>query len=335
MAEKQYGSNKFQDMSWIASHWAYYLRLNSHVLKRGVPARELIGLKYPFKLPDPVKPPLLSVDFTDACDLACVYCNNPLFPHPRTMMSDGIFNCLLQNLRAAKINRVRVGGGEPMLHPKCAEMLTKLKPLTKYLSIITNGQWKDPHDIDEVLLSGVDLIEVSVDAGGAKIYEASRQNASYTRLLKNIRHLRQLRDRLRNGTLIRVRLMLRPSTRHLERWETAFWKRYADAVLPQFLLKHPDSDYDDDVFHSKVYDENTAPVCTLPFKDLQIRPDGRIPLCPAKGCSLDPAKRSFLGHVCHDSLIDIWNGPDFKAMRLAQRSRQGKILEGCKGCNYS
>ncbi len=335
MPEKQYGSNKFEDLAWIASHSAYYLRLNGHVLARGVPLREHIGLKYPLRLPDPPRPPLLSVDFTDACDLACVYCNNPLSPHPRTMMSDVVFGCLLEKLRAAKINRVRIGGGEPMLHPRCAQMLAQLAPLTKYLSVITNGQWQDPHLIDEILLSGVNLIEISIDAGGARIYEASRQNADYLRLIRNLRHLRSLRDRLHSKTLIKARLMLRPSTKHFERSETLFWKRYADTVLPQLLLKHPDSDYDTDVFYPPVYDQNTAPFCTLPFKDLEVRPDGRVPLCPAKGCALDPSKQQFLGHVCQDALLDIWNGPEFKAMRLAHRTRGGDILEGCKGCNYS
>ncbi len=335
MPAKQYGSNRFQDLAWIAAHWGYYLRLNGHVLRQRVPLRELIELKYPLRLPDLPKPPLLSVDFTDACDLACVYCNNPLFPHPRTMMSEEVFSCLLENLRAAKINRVRIGGGEPMLHPNCAEMLSKLAPLTRYLSVITNGQWQDPHHINEILLSGVNLIEISIDAGGAKVYEASRKKASYLRLIRNLRHMRALRDRLNSKTLIKARLMLRPSTRHLERSETLFWKRYADTVLPQLLLKHPDSDYDTDVFYAPVYDQNTAPVCTLPFKDLEVRPDGRVPICPAKGCAIDPAKQQFLGHICQDALLDIWNGPEFKAMRLAHRTRAGDILEDCKGCNYS
>jgi organic radical activating enzyme len=332
---KEYRSNLYQNLAWMASHWGYYLRLNGHVVQQGVPLRELVELKYPLRLPDPAKPPLLSVDFTDACDLQCVYCNNPLFPHPRTMMSDEVFACLLENLRAAKINRVRIGGGEPMLHPKCAEFLRKLAPLTRYLSVITNGQWQDPSHIDGILRSGVNMIEISIDAGGAKVYEASRKNASYLRLIRNLRHMRAQRDKTHAKTLIKARLMLRPSTQHLERQETAFWKRYADCVLPQMLLKHPDSAYDNDVFYAPVYDQNTAPICTLPFKDLEVRPDGRIPICPAKGCALDPAKQQFLGHVCHDSLIDIWNGADFKAMRLAHRTRSGEILEGCKGCNYS
>lgn len=333
--KKEYGSNKFHDFAWLASHAYYYIRFNAYALKRGIPLRELIQLKYPFKLPDPPKPPILSVDFTDACDLQCVYCNNPLFPYPRTMMSDEVFNCLLKNLKTAKINRVRIGGGEPTLHPKCALMLKQLSHLTKYLSIITNAQWKEPQTIDEILCSGVSLIEVSVDAGGAKFYEASRKNANYKRLLKNIRYMREQRDRLKSKAKIRIRLMIRPSTKHLERQETRFWNRYADFVLPQLVLKRPDSQYDKDVFYPTIYDKQTAPICTIPFKDLQVRPDGRIPLCPAKGSTLEPKKRQFIGHICQDSLLAIWNGAELKELRQAHRIRQGAMLENCINCNYS
>lgn len=333
--QKEYRSNKYQNLAWIASHWGYYLRLNAHVMQQGVPLSELLELKYPLRLPDAHKPPLLSIDFTDACDLQCVYCNNPLFPHPRTMMSEETFACLLTSLREAKINRVRIGGGEPMLHPNCAGMLRQLSPLTRYLSIITNGQWQDIHHIDEILVSGVHLIEISIDAGGAKVYEASRKNANYLRLIRNLRHMRSLRDKLKSKALIKVRLMLRPSTKHLEWQETQFWKRYADCVLPQMLLKHPESDYAEDVFYTTQNDAQTAPVCTIPFKDLQVRPDGRVPLCPALGCSIDPEKQRFLGHVCTDTLLSMWNSEELRSMRQAHRTRGGKILDLCKGCNYS
>jgi len=319
----------------MASHWGYYLRLNAHVFSRGIPLLELITLKYPFRLPDAAKPPLLSIDFTDACDLQCVYCNNPLFPHPRTMMSDEVFACLLKRQREAKINRIRIGGGEPMLHPNCANMLRALAPLTRYLSIITNGQWQDPHNIDEILASGVNLIEISIDAGGAAVYESSRLGANYERLIRNLRHMKKQRDSQKSKTFIKVRLMLRPSTKAREWQETRFWRRYADSVLPQLLLKHPESDYSSDVFSTPAEAQSTIPVCSIPFKDLQIRPDGRVPLCPAKGCSIDPQKLHFLGDVCSDSLLDIWNGSAMRELRKAQRTRTGEILQGCLGCNYS
>lgn len=321
-------------LPYIAKHISYYLKLNSHILRRGVPLKELLVLKYPLQMKDAAQPPVLSIDITDACDLQCVYCNNPLFPHPRTMMSDDTFASLLANLDRNPINRIRIGGGEPTLHPKMAEMMKHLSTRCKYLSMVTNGQWKD-HAMERKLLScGLNLIEISVDAGGAKIYEASRKNASYKLLIDNLRSLRKLRDQMRSKTIIKMRLMLRPSTRHLEKQETKFWEHYADTVLPQWLLKHPESTYNQDVFLQESIAEHHYPECVIIFKDLQIRPNGKIPLCTAKGCAIDPQDRIFIGDVATDNLVDVWNSPMLKEIRDAHRHRSTDKLGICLNCHY-
>lgn len=321
-------------LPWIARHISYYLKLNSHILLRGVPLKELLVLKYPFQLADAAQPPLLSIDITDACDLECVYCNNPLFPNPRTMMSEDTFAALLANLDRHHLNRIRIGGGEPTLHPRMHSMLQELAKRTKYLSLVTNGQWKDHRMEQDLLSSGVDLIEISVDAGGAKVYEASRRKANYRLLLYNLKSLRRLRDKTKSKTLIKMRLMLRPSTKHLERQETRFFGHYADCVLPQWLLKHPESDYAEDVFVQESIAEHYIPECVIPFKDLQIRPDGKIPLCPAKGCAIDPQDRIFIGDVKTDDLIEVWNCQMLKDIRAAHRHRQKEKLGICLNCHY-
>ncbi|MDD4308801.1 MAG: radical SAM protein [Candidatus Cloacimonetes bacterium] len=323
-----------QQMQWIALHLRYYLFLNAQVLKKGIPPSELLVLKYPFRMPDAAKPPLLSVDITDACDLECVYCNNPLFPNPRTMMNDEIVSCLLQQVEKSAINRIRIGGGEPTLHPKFASIMQELACRTKFLSIVTNCQWKNPEFGELLLRTGVDLIEISVDAGGAEMFEKSRKNASYTRLITNLAFLRKTRDSLKSKAIIKIRLMLRPSTRHLEKAETMFLCNYCDCVLPQWVTKHPESDYSDDVFMQRSVAENTTPVCTVPFRDLQLRPDGRIPLCPAKGCTIEQKKQLFIGDICRDPLIEVWQCAAMREIRTAHRTRKGDVLKSCLNCHY-
>ena len=321
-------------LPYIARHLGYYLKLNSHILLRGVPLKELLVLKYPYQMADAAQPPLLSVDITDACDLECVYCNNPLFPHPRTMMSDDTFAALLANLDKHHLNRIRIGGGEPTLHPKMEYMLSELAKRTRYLSLVSNGQWKD-HDVERALLqSGVSLIEISVDAGGVSVYEASRKKASYKLLLDNLKSLRRLRDSMHSKTIIKMRLMLRPSTKHLEKQETRFWEHYADCVLPQWLLKHPETNYDQDVFVQKSIAEHYIPECVIPFKDLQLRPDGKIPLCPAKGCAIELNDRIFIGDIHSDDLLEVWNCTMLKDIRAAHRQHQKEKLGICLNCHY-
>lgn len=325
---------RVRHISKILTHLKNYLLINTRIIAKGIPLSELLVLKYPYKLRDAKKPPMLSVDLTDACNLECRYCNNPLFIHPRTMMSDDTFAALLQQIELAKVNRVRIGGGEPTLHPQCTNYLKEVVKRSRFVSIVTNAQWSD-HNIAEGLIdAGIDLIEVSVDAGGAEVYEKSRVNANYQRLLNNLLYLKSLRDKKRCKTIIKIRLMIRPSTKFLEREEREFYKAYCDTVLPQLVVKHPDSDYMDDVFLQHHVALHNIPVCSVPYKDLQIRADGRIPICPSKGSALQKENQFFLGNICSDSILSLWNGDTMKEIRKAHRTRIGDILEICRDCHY-
>ncbi|MCD4828241.1 MAG: radical SAM protein [Candidatus Cloacimonetes bacterium] len=317
----------------ILQFFRNYRIVNQRVLASGIPLRELIVLKYPRRLPDAAKPPALTVEFTDACDLACRYCNNPLFPYPRTFMEADVFEKLCRRIEEADINRVRVGGGEPTLHTDTGKYLKALSARVKFLSIVTNAQWKRKTIVNELLTSGVDMIEISIDAGGAEYYESSRENASYALLLENLKQLRLERKRLRSKTIVKVRLMVRPSTLHLEKDEITFLRHYVDCVLPQYIMKHPDSDYDEDVFFPEHVVKHEYPMCTIIFKDMQVLMDGSVPLCQPKGSALGEDEKIFVGNIMEQSILDIWNGELPKKVRNAQRHRIAKDMKCCQGCN--
>lgn len=58
--------------------------------------------------------------------------------------------------------------------------------------------------------------------------------------------------------------------------------------------------------------------CILPFKQLIIRPDGKVSLC----CN-DPLGRNTLGDVSKESLVDVWNNERFKTVRRVLRDGRG------------
>jgi radical SAM protein with 4Fe4S-binding SPASM domain len=324
-------SHMFHHLFYYISHIKYYSFLNSFILFKGIPLKELIILKYPTMLPDAIKPPILTIDLTDACDLQCKYCNNPIIPQPRTFMKDDVVSRILKQIEDTHINRIRIGGGEPTLHPDFGYILKEISHRTKFVSIITNAQWSSQGLADELLRSKADLIEISVDAGGQKIYEKSRIGASYDKLLKNIAYLRNTRDQLKSKTIIKFRLMVRPSTLHLEKKETLFLLQYCDCLLPQLVTQHPDREIIEDVFPNKL---RLNSICTLPFKDMQVLPDGNVPLCSAFSYSLVKDKQTFIGNICNDTILDLWNHDLMRELRQAQRKNRGSSLSQCRNCPF-
>lgn len=67
--------------------------------------------------------------------------------------------------------------------------------------------------------------------------------------------------------------------------------------------------------------------CALPFKQLIIRPDGKVSLC----CN-DPYGRMTLGDVTQESLTEIWYGKKFSEVREKLSEGRG-MLEHCKICD--
>jgi len=322
---------RFRNLPRFMRFFRNYRTVNTRLLSKGVPLRELLVLKYPLRLPDAPRPPALTVDFTDACDLRCRYCNNPLLPNPRSFMSDEVFATLCRRIEEAGINRVRVGGGEATLHPRLGYFLAELAKRVKFLSLTSNGQWKSPQIIADILASNLDMLEVSIDAGGAEYYERSRINAGYELLMNNLRLLHEERSRLRKKTIVKVRLMVRPSTKSREMQEIHFLEQFVDSVLPQYVLKHPDSDYDDDVFVPQHLAQGEFPQCSMVFKDMQVLMNGDVPLCQPKGSAL--GERIFLGNIMQSGILDLWNGPMMKRVRSAHRYRLPADMECCRGCN--
>jgi cyclic pyranopterin phosphate synthase len=100
-------------------------------------ARRSLPIAFPARVP----PKAVRVSLTDRCDLACVYC--------RPSRSDGYFESriddeawktMLRALVQAGIRRIRVTGGEPLLHPRVVELVRFAKSLgIEDLALTTNG----------------------------------------------------------------------------------------------------------------------------------------------------------------------------------------------------
>ena len=308
-----------------------YRKITWNALRNGASLWLILSSRFPYRFSDRDRPSLLNVELTDACDLKCQYCNNPLFANPRTSMSEEIFARLEDELAAYPIDRLLVGGGEPTLHPRFEDYSARLARRVKFLSIVTNGQWRRASTL-RALVEHYDMIEVSVDAGGRENYERSRVGASYERLVDNLRELRRMRDESSSRALINLRFMVRPSTDAGRRRELAFWRRYADSVMPQYVIRHMLSDYSSDVYHSVHVTDDRVPRCTLPFRNLQVRVNGDVPMCATNGSHLDPAKRVILGNVGRDSLRALWTGERLAGIRRAHRDRRLDALPMCRGC---
>lgn len=310
-----------------------YRRLSWHMLCRGVPAREILRTQFPLIEPNPHGPTLVSVEFTNYCNLRCVYCTSPLGLRPRGFMQRETFERFLEGIKQLRVSRVNVvGNGESTLHPEFTSFIRELGRSVPYVLVLTNGQWKRPKDIiNAVLEAPVSVVGVSVDGGDKEGYEKSRLGGHFERLLENLTLLSTSKRTLRSHTMTYICLMLRPSERAVEKELMAFWSNYADIVMPQYLQVRRHLAYKEDVYMPVEFDSQSYPKCSLPFKALDVNWNGDVPLCSYSAQQIG-APGLILGNVMTDMLGDIWNGNVMSQYREGHYRRDTSKMPICKGC---
>lgn len=95
------------------------------------------------------------------CNLACTYCNEydsfskpvPLEEMLRRIDRLGEFGTSI----------ITLSGGEPLLHPKCDDLIRRIRQVGAMATLITNGYLLTPERIRALNTAGLDYLQISID----------------------------------------------------------------------------------------------------------------------------------------------------------------------------
>jgi cyclic pyranopterin phosphate synthase len=92
-----------------------------------------------------VEPRTVRLSLTDRCDLACVYCRPSRSDgYLEKRLEDAAWKAMVQALVQAGVRRVRITGGEPLLHPRVTELVAFVASLgVEDLALTTNATQLD------------------------------------------------------------------------------------------------------------------------------------------------------------------------------------------------
>ena len=86
----------------------------------------------------------LRISLSEVCNMACTYCVTSLSDHqrsPRELNSDQILYMVRLLKEHAGIEKVRLTGGEPLLHPKIVNVISGIREMgIKSIGLTSNGQ---------------------------------------------------------------------------------------------------------------------------------------------------------------------------------------------------
>jgi MoaA/NifB/PqqE/SkfB family radical SAM enzyme len=290
----------------------------------------------------PVNPKSINLELTNNCNLRCIFCLNSLHNfRKKGFMSDEIFYKLI-NEASEDTTIIICGIGEPTLHNKFDEYVTKLSDKFKNIFLVTNGHFENKR-IRTILNSNITKVTFSLDFFDKDAY-CSNKNGKIDKVIKNIESLLKLRGS-RNMPILQINMLMeKGKEKQIKDCLLYFnailgkddfvYSRNVKSLSEQIKVETIDN-YEDwlslekikkiiskDVNTDKYFVENwcnflgleeplsSRQVCRHPFIYAMVLYDGRVVFC-----CIDFNAKMIAGDLKFESLQEIWNGKKYNNFR--------------------
>jgi len=264
----------------------------------------------------------LDLEATSRCNLRCTFCDKlPLLKKGQLGDMDfDLYKRMIDEGREHKLWGVKLSyRGEPLLHPKIAEMVAYAKKngvLDVYFN--TNGMLLKEDMASRLIDSGLNRISISIEGTSAEKFEKERIGASLDVIVRNIEGLRELREKKKTGyPKIRIQTVFYPDadvSAYRNKWQTL-----CDEVAAV--------DYKDESRREKGIVRDWA--CPQLWQRMTIEWDGTV-----LPCNNDDIRSCSPGNSAEKSIYDCWHDEKVENMRLAHKSGHSDEIKDCDGCPW-
>lgn len=271
-------------------------------------------------------PRYVMYDVNNVCNARCPFCPQSAIARQadfKPMHLDwDIYVKTIDEVARHEVDLIRfTGDGEPLLHPRIAEMIARavLAGVGK-VNLTTNGSLLRGERMERLLATPPHILDVSLDAASPETYAKYRAGLDFDTTLKNVLDFLGRRDPAR--TKVIVSMILHPGLEDEARRFESFWLGKADHVAIRRL-------------HSNLgaVDVPQGPLperrwpCVHLWQRLVVDFRGHIRFCP-----VDWADRSFVGEAAAMSLKDAWHGKLLGQLRQAHGSGAYANCGVCEKC---
>ena len=217
------------------------------------------------------------------------------------------------------------GGGEPMLHPKAVELMEYAKKVGAKVGLITNGSKFTEKNSMRLLEAKVDMIEFSADAADPETYVKVRKGLSWRILLRNIKRMVELRNKLKSPSKI-IASGVNQVDVDIETVER-FWAPFVDNFQKRKYLTWGITDPSKSADPTPYLPPEQYIPCPFIFERLNIDSRGKVMVC-----GFDIAAKTDMGNIHEKSIKEIWHGEGFEYYRRMHLERRGQEIELCQNC---
>lgn len=313
--------------------WNLFLLRLSYMLSRLVGKSLLMG-----------KPFSLSIEPTTACNLACPECPSGLkqFTRPTGKIDLDFHERLLKQVRSHVFYINYYFQGEPFLHPQFLELIRAAKNYGIYTATSTNAHFIDEQKANEIVLSGLDRLIISIDGLTQETYENYRVNGQLEKVIQATKHLISAKKQVHSRTphLIFQFLAVKPNEHEIPavfhlgkelgvdevRIKTAQLYEYknGNSLMPENEAYSRYTLSPDGTYKLKY---KTGNHCWRMWSGSVVTWDGKV-----VPCCFDKDAQHPLGSLEQWSFEEIWRSKDYVNFRRQVITARNEI-EICKNCS--
>ena len=278
------------------------------------------------------------------CNLACAYCIHSVpteqrgFVAGKAVLDDEIYwKCidgLMEFPHPLKMLRF-AGTGEPLLHPRIADMVAYAaeRGVADTIDIVTNGLALTEELSRALIAARLGRIRISIQGLDDAAYAHTRRSGIFRTLVEQIRFFYEHRQ----SSKVYIKIIDCALKEGEEQTFLDTFGDISDFIAVEHLIPAVSQiDYDSlggtaDVTQNGAAVGHAA-VCPQPFYMMQLNPDGMIVPC----CSMETPY--ILGDLAKESMRSIWQGKKMELFRRAQlefHKEQYPICAKCQQYQYA
>ena len=284
-------------------------------------------------------PSILNLELTNACNLACVFCDHPRLKArmARAEMDSGLLEKVLRDMSGHHIFELGlVGLGEPLLDRKLEEHLGIIDDYRSgfdRISLNSNGAALSEKKAHIICRSCVNFITFSVNATSRQAYRRLMGKDRYEPVLANIRKFLEIRQSCKRNDL-QVSIQIMPSAENETHKLIEAFHGF-DAGDLNFFQR--------DVYRKPALDRTTYVAASLPdqerrypcwsmFSRVYVDANGHLYPCTIGNDCYREASGLMLGNISENDLRALFNGPTIEEARRRAMASDLPFSE-CERCN--
>jgi hypothetical protein len=264
-------------------------------------------------------PEIVQIESTNQCNAKCVFCPRDDMARPQGIMDMALFQKIADECAALGIGHIRMHNyGEAFMDRQLVEKVRYAKRLgIPEVGLISNGSLITEAAARGMVDAGLDAINISVDAAGKEVFESTRLNLSYDKVIANVERLIRIRDEAGKRRPKLILSFVRQNNSAEEQSFIAHWRTKADKIHITDLHNWAGTlNHESDVNFP----------CYRPWLTFTVLWDGRASLCCA-----DFDGREILGDLRTSTIREIWNGKPYLRARQAHLDHGGPAV--CQSCD--